>query len=129
MKIYKLIIIVMVLVTIAYFVGGKLTHTIVYQTNEVIREVELEAPVLERIAKCESGNSHFARSGQVLVMGNSNKSVDVGKYQINAQIWGAKATELKLNLFVEKDNEEFAKYLYRNYGTEAWVWSKKCWSK
>lgn len=114
-----------------YYLGGKFNSEIVYriEEKEVVKEIEVEAPVLDRIAKCESGGNHYAKSGQVLVVGNSNKSVDVGKYQINAQIWGAKATELKLNLFVEKDNEEFAKYLYRTHGTEPWVWSKKCWNK
>jgi hypothetical protein len=131
MKVYKLVLWVIVIVGIAYFLGAKLSSKIEYKTEqvEVIKEIEVEAPVLSRIAKCESGNNHYAKSGQVLVVGNNNKSVDVGKYQINAQIWGAKATELKLNIFIEKDNEEFAKYLYRTYGTEPWVWSKKCWSK
>lgn len=128
-KIYIVAILIIALGGVYYY--GTTRSEVIYKVEqkEIIKEVEIEAPVLDRIAKCESGGSHYAKSGQVLVVGNNNKSVDVGKYQINAQIWGAKATELKLNLFVEKDNEEFAKYLYRTHGTEPWVWSKKCWNK
>lgn len=114
-----------------YFLGGKYHSEIVYkiEEKEVVIEVPRQAPVLDRIAKCESGGSHYAKSGQVLVVGNENKSVDVGYYQINAQIWGAKATELKLNLFDEEDNKKFGEYLYATYGTEPWIFSKRCWNK
>lgn len=101
-------------------------------TKEVVKEVlinqEIKYPVLDRIAQCESGNKHFDKNGQVMLRGNTNKSVDVGVFQINS-LWFAKATELGLNLTVEKDNREFATYLYKTYGTEPWVWSKKCWNK
>jgi len=101
-------------------------------TEEIIKEVVVERPidypVLKRIAKCESNDRHFGESGQVLMMGNTNKSVDVGRYQINS-LWFKKASELGLDLTLEKDNEAFAIYLYKNYGTEPWIWSKKCWNK
>lgn len=102
------------------------------QIKEVIKEVivnqEIDYPVLDRIALCESGNKHFDKNGQILMRGNTNRSVDVGKFQINS-VWFAKATELGLDLTKEKDNEEFAKYLYTTRGTEDWVYSKKCWAK
>jgi hypothetical protein len=101
-------------------------------TKEVIKEVlinqEVSYPVLDRIAQCESGNSHLDKNGQVMLRGNTNKSVDVGVFQINS-LWFKKATELGLDLTKEKDNREFATYLYKTYGTEPWVWSKKCWNK
>jgi hypothetical protein len=105
------------------------TKTIVKEI-EVIREVEASSvsPVLARIAKCESNNQHF-ENGQVLVRGNTNGSVDVGRYQINISYWGKKATELGINLFDEQGNETFAKWLESNHGTEPWVWSKHCWNK
>jgi hypothetical protein len=86
------------------------------------------APVLVRIAKCESGNNHYDKNGQVLMKTNDNKSVDVGVMQINS-IWFKKASEMKLDLTKEVDNRKFAEYLYENYGTEPWVWSKPCWNK
>ena len=111
-----------------FMAGRYLYPTTIYTKQEVIKEVDSRAPVLERIAKCESKNSHFATNGQVLVAGNTNKSVDIGRYQINSQIWGAHATEQGLNLFIEKDNEKMAIWIYKNYGTEPWVYSKKCWN-
>ena len=96
--------------------------------KEVVIERPIEYPVLKRIAMCESNDKHFGDSGQVLMVGNTNKSVDVGRYQINS-LWFKKASELGLDLTLEKDNEAFAIYLYKTYGTEPWVWSKKCWNK
>jgi len=102
------------------------------EVKEVIKEVVVERPidypVLKRIAVCESNDKHFGESGQVLMVGNTNKSVDVGRYQINS-LWFKKANELGLDLTLEKDNEAFAIYLYKTYGTEPWIWSKKCWNK
>lgn len=82
-------------------------------------------PVMKRIAKCESGDTHF-KNGQVIFNANSNGSVDRGRYQINS-VWDKKATEMKLDLSNERDNETFAMWLYENYGTEHWYSSKSCW--
>lgn len=129
-KFFKRLFWLLVIGFIAYSIfkiGGIFNPSIVYTRAEVIKEVEPKAPVLERIAKCESGNQHF-KNGQVLVNGNKNGSVDVGRYQINS-LWFSKATELGLNLMVEKDNEIFARYLYKQYGSEPWIWTKSCWNK
>ncbi len=111
---------------IQYFRWAYPTERVV--VKEVVVERAITYPVLERIAQCESGNKHFGESGQVLMMGNKNASVDVGRYQINS-LWFKKANELGLDLTLEKDNEAFAIYLYKTYGTEPWIWSKKCWNK
>ena len=113
------------------YVGSNYIPRTVYADKEVVKEVikEINAPVLDRIAKCESGNSHFDKNGQVLMRTNDNKSVDIGVMQINVSIWGKTATKMGYNLSIEKDNRNFAKYLYENYGTEPWVWSKACWNK
>lgn len=89
--------------------------------------VETSAPVLDRIAKCESGDTHY-KNGQVIVKSNSNGSVDIGRYQVNS-VWNVQATKLGYDLTKETDNKTFAKWLYANYGTEPWYSSKKCWSK
>lgn len=101
----------------------------VYADREVRVEVPVEpaTPVLDRIAKCESGGKH-KKNGQVIFNANTNKTVDVGIMQINS-VWFAKAASLNFDLSIEKDNIEFAKWLYRNYGTEPWYSSKACWSK
>lgn len=113
-----------------FIAGGHFNPT--FETVEKFVEIDSHAPVMERIAKCESDNSHYDKSGQVLVRGNSTtdrKSVDVGIYQINMKYWGVKATELKYDLFNEQDNKKFAYWVYKNYGTEPWVHSKSCWNK
>ncbi len=86
-------------------------------------------PVMQRIAKCESGNTHFDKNGQILVKGNVNKTVDIGKYQVNNFYWGAKARELGLDITKEKDNEEMALWIYENKGTQPWYSSQNCWNK
>lgn len=93
------------------------------------------APVLSRIADCESGNgkpgtaTHYGKSGQVLMIANPNATVDVGKYQINLYYWGAKATELGLDLTKEEDNRQMAEYIYSNNGTGDWSASAHCWKR
>jgi hypothetical protein len=96
--------------------------------KEVVVNQEISYPVLDRIAFCESGNKHFDKNGQVMLRGNTNKTVDVGVFQINS-VWFSKATELGLDLTKEKDNREFAKYLYTTRGTVDWSASSKCWNK
>lgn len=101
---------------------------IVYQSKEVVVQVEADAPVLDRIAKCESGNTQFAKDGQVLVHVNKNGTWDVGKYQINS-IHGGTATKLGMNLYTEDGNTAFAKWMYANLGTGDWAASQSCWKK
>ena len=97
--------------------------------REVIKEVQiLNAPILERIAKCESGNTHIDKNGQVLMRSNTNKSVDVGRFQINS-VWFKKASELGLDITKDADNRKMAEWIYANRGTEDWYPSKSCWMK
>lgn len=92
----------------------------------IVKDVSTPA-VLSRIAECESGNTHYGKTGQVLAMGNKNGSVDVGRFQINISIWGQKATELGYDLWDEKGNEEMARWIFENYGSEPWFLTAKCW--
>ncbi len=115
------------------WVGEKKTQAQVTTNNievEVVKEVEkfVKAPIMDRIAKCESGGKHFDTNGQVLMRSNTNRSVDLGKFQINT-VWFAKATELGLDLNKEEDNEKMAYYIYHNHGTQPWYSSEHCWSK
>ena len=106
-------------------------ETVIFERITDTQYVESETeipPVMQRIAECESNGSHYAPSGQVVTNGNSNGTVDIGIYQINLYYWSDKATELGYDLTKEEDNIAFAMYLYHNHGTEAWIWSKKCWN-
>lgn len=97
--------------------------------QEVIVEVKGHVPVMDRIAKCESGGYHISpKTGQIVMRANTNGSVDLGKYQINS-IWSKKATELGFDLTKESDNEKMAYWIYENKGTGDWYSSEKCWSK
>lgn len=113
----------------AFHIGRLTTEPrIVEAIKEVTVEVDAKAPIMERIAKCESGNTHYDKNGQVLLRSNNNKSVDVGRYQINS-VWFKKATELGLDITKEKDNEIMARWIYSNRGTVDWEASKSCWNK
>ncbi len=117
-----------------YQLGGLLNPALQYKTVEAIKEVETPSPIMERIAGCESQGSaklkgtHWDKNGQVLMRSNTNKSVDVGKYQINS-VWFGKATELGLDITEESDNEQMAMWIYKNRGTGDWYASKSCWNK
>lgn len=95
---------------------------------------ESEPAVLQRIADCESGNgkpgtaSQFNKYGAVVLNANTNKTVDLGKFQINS-IHEAEAQKLGFDLFTEEGNVGYAKYLYENKGTGDWASSQNCWKK
>jgi len=120
------VIIASVIVWIAMVVGSHAFPVTVFNTKEVIVEVDQKAPIMAKIAQCESENKHFGKSGQVIMVGNKNGTVDVGRYQINT-VHFAQATTMGLDLTKELDNEKFAFYLYKTQGTEPWVYSKHCW--
>jgi hypothetical protein len=121
--------ILFLIILVGIIIGKVYFPETVIETKEVIVETKATYPVLLRIAKCESSNNHFDKNGQVLMVGNKNGSVDIGKYQINNRVWGKKAKEMNLDLTLEKDNEAFAMYLYTTLGTVPWIWSQKCWNR
>lgn len=84
---------------------------------------------MDRIAKCESNDTHInPKTGQVYMLANSNKTVDVGKYMINT-VWHKKAKELGLDITKEEDNEKMAYWIYENVGTSPWIYTANCWQK
>ncbi len=110
-----------------YYVGTLDAQTI--STTNVVQVAPLQNfPILHKIALAESGDSQVGRDGQVVVHVNKDGSYDIGRYQINST-WNALATKMGYNLFVEKDNEAFARYLFENYGSEPWSSSKGTWDK
>ena len=123
-------IIVLTSIVVGIFEAGSYLNPakIVLPPTQVIKEVPAQAPILDRIAKCESGGNHYGPSGQVLMTGNTNKTVDVGKYAINS-VWFKKATELGLDITKEEDNKKMAEWIYQNRGTGDWSASSKCWNR
>ncbi len=111
-----------------YSAGSTFNPKVVTATVTVEVPSTTIAPVLQRIAKCESQDSQVGKDGQVIVHINSDKSYDIGRYQINS-VWNGTATKMGLNLYVEKDNETFAEWIYATKGTSDWYSSRSCWSK
>lgn len=118
----------------AIFFLGAYTFSTSSVEAQFVRTTEIQAldmPILNKIADCESGNGSKGsatqfKSGQVLVKGNKNGSVDVGLYQINT-VWFKKATELGYDVMTTKGNKEMAEWIYLNRGTGDWSASSKCW--
>jgi hypothetical protein len=101
----------------------------VYADREVVKEVRVKAPVMDRIAFCESSGQHIEKkTGQVVMRSNNNKTVDVGKYQLNS-VWFKKASDLGLDITKEEDNEKMAYWIYENRGTSDWSASSQCWNR
>lgn len=133
----------LVITAASYFIAftvGQITVDTSTLTTVVHLTKETVPPVMVRIAEAESLSNHYCSEelvrakmcasselGQVLVKANSNKSIDVGKYQVNVFYWGKKATDLGLDIFKEKDNETMALWIYENYGTDPWSASSKNW--
>jgi hypothetical protein len=127
--VYSFIIVIMAwLVTGGIFIAkATLTPVTAYADRVIEVPIETIAPVMEKIAKCESGNNHY-KNGQVIFNSNSDGSVDIGYYQINS-IHNKQATKLGYDLTKESDNKAYAMYLYKTQGTEPWYASKSCWNK
>ncbi len=102
------------------------------ETNTVV--VEAKAPIMDRIADCESGDGkpgtahQFNADGSVVKHKNTDGSTDYGKYQINS-VHLAEAMQMEFNVFKEEGNTGYAKWLYANRGTGDWSSSQKCWSR
>lgn len=103
------------------------TSKVVAEVPETIT-VEAKAPILDRIASCESKGSQIGPSGQVIIHVNTNGTYDIGKYQINS-IHNAEATKLDFDLTTEEGNYGYAKYIYATKGTGDWSSSAHCWQK
>ncbi len=87
------------------------------------------APILKQICGAESGCKQFRKNGLPVFHANTNGTVDIGKYQINDAVWGAKAKELGYDLLTEEGNEAMAMWILDNKGTEPWYSSKGGWKK
>jgi len=111
----------------AFFTFPQITLESMFSGAVPIAEARNIPPVFEKIAFCESSNSHFDEDGNVK-RGEINK-YDIGKYQINAKYWQELADKLGHDLHTEEGNEAMALELYKRYGTDPWNSSKKCWSK
>jgi hypothetical protein len=112
-----------------YYAKANIQPEIAWAKEIVVVPVTVIPPVMQRIAVCESNGKHFdPKTGQVYMLANTNKTVDVGKYMINT-VWHKKAKELGFDITTEKGNEAMAYWIYQNIGTSPWSFSASCWSK
>lgn len=108
-------------------VEAALAEEIKMTDEEIVREYFKDAPVMIRIAFCESTFRQNDKDGNVL-RGVQN-SKDVGIMQINEYFHADKAKQMNLDIHVIEGNMEFARYLFEREGTRPWNASKKCWNR
>lgn len=114
---------------IAFYAGQFSTSVSIYAAP-VVTTITAPAPVLDRIAKCESKSGQFNSKGDVVTNVNTNGTVDVGAYQINLSAEHIKQmAKMGINPFTADGNKQYAEYLYQNVGTGPWVSSANCWNK
>lgn len=92
-----------------------------------IKDYFADIPIMTKIARCESRNRHFNKSGQVLR--GEKTPLDRGVMQINLYYHQATAEKLGLDLHDIDDNVAYARYLYEKQGAKPWMSSSACWSK
>lgn len=83
-----------------------------------------KAPIMKKIAECESGDRQFYEDGSLV---RGLRSADTGRFQINYVHW-EKAKSMGIDLQTTQGNAEYALYLYNQKGTQPWYMSKDCWS-
>jgi hypothetical protein len=84
-----------------------------------------DAPVMLRIARCESELHQFEDDGSVH-RGEINPR-DTGLFQINETYHLAQSRRLGMDIYTLAGNIAYARYLYDRNGTRDWNWSRSCW--
>ncbi len=95
--------------------------------EKFIKDYFADIPLMTKIAKCESRNRHFNKSGQVLR--GEVTPLDRGVMQINLHYHEVTAEKMGLDLHNIDDNVAYARYLYEKYGAKPWMSSSTCWSR
>jgi len=107
--------------TVATTTVIKLSYT-KERVQELIVEAFPDAPIMLRVAACESGFLQHAYNP-------TNNSHDGGVFQISQKYHGHQMKKLGLDPYDVKDNIAYARILYDANGLRDWSASKHCWSK
>lgn len=94
--------------------------------QEQIADTFPDAPVMLRVAYCESKYRQFNPDGSVH-RGEINPK-DTGVFMINERFHLAEAQRLGFDIYSTAGNISYARYLYNLQGTKPWDWSKHCWA-
>lgn len=92
------------------------------RVQELIKEAFPDAPIMLKVAACESGFLQHAYNP-------TNGSHDGGVFQISQKYHGQRMEKLGLDPYDVKDNIAYARILYDQNGLRDWSASKHCWSK
>ena len=104
------------------------TSTTVVKKENVQSKVKVyfsDAPIMHKIAFCESRNRQFDKNGSV--MRGVVNSKDVGILQINERYHLSDSKKMGINIYTIDGNLEYARHLYENQGTQPWSSSRPCW--
>jgi hypothetical protein len=93
---------------------------------EEIHNVFPDAPIMERVAKCEG-----IKNGKLDpdVVNPTNDSYDTGIFQISMLYHGDRIKAMGLDMTDVIDNLHFARILYDESGLQPWEASRHCWMR
>jgi hypothetical protein len=86
-----------------------------------------DAPIMERVAYCESTHTQFSSEGVVHRGVVNNK--DVGIFQINEKYHLKDSKKMGIDIYTIEGNMEYARHLYEEQGLQPWSASRPCWGK
>jgi hypothetical protein len=86
-----------------------------------------DAPIMQKIAYCESRNRQYDKDGSIFRGVVNNK--DVGIFQINERYHLSDSKKMGVDIYSVDGNMEYARHLYESQGTQPWSSSRPCWGK
>jgi hypothetical protein len=97
------------------------------QVGPALKSYFKDAPIMERVAFCESTHTQFISEGVVHRGVVNNK--DVGIFQINEKYHLKDSKKMGIDIYSIEGNMEYAKHLYEEQGLQPWSASRPCWGK
>jgi hypothetical protein len=94
--------------------------------EKAVRAKFANAPVLIKIARCESRFRHYDENGNVLM--NEQGSSATGVMQLMSSYHKRPAAKLGYDITTLDGNLGYSLHLYKKQGTKPWNESKSCWN-
>lgn len=96
-------------------------------TEDFVNHYFTDAPVMQRVAWCESKYKHYEGAKGEVLRGQLTPA-DIGVMQINERYHGDTARKLGIDIYTLEGNVAYARYLYEKKGVKPWKASEHCWS-
>lgn len=93
--------------------------------ESLVLEAFRDAPVMLRVARCESTMRQFNLDGTVLH--GAAHYADTGLFQINMAVHADEVRALGVDVGILEGNIAAARYLYDHGGLAHWAPSRRCW--